>query len=249
MPPNSTYTPISRLLKQCQNCMKSESDHGRLSSCSGCKRAHYCSTECQRADWKSHKRICELTRSMRQDMKAHPDNSEMRLVGVPVAKSDQVSKKWVQQFRGLLTPTGYVALDLRANPERRLTHFLTVMLIPTFTAETLLAQDEDVRKAFVVRYAVVQRWDELHRKSENLAALKLAQDGIERSKEKYPESLGFVVAVLIPAWRRRRRIYYTARGPSFGTRQLLHLQTRGHGRVAILPDVVSSGAVHCRAPG
>jgi hypothetical protein len=29
-------------------------------------------------------------------MKERPENSEMRLVGVPVAKSDEVSKKWVQ---------------------------------------------------------------------------------------------------------------------------------------------------------
>jgi hypothetical protein len=73
------------------------------------------------------------------------------------------------------------------------------MLSPTFTAENLPVRDDDVRKAFVIDDAVVQRWDELHGKSENLAALKLAQDGIELSKEKYPESLGCVVAILIPA--------------------------------------------------
>lgn len=73
------------------------------------------------------------------------------------------------------------------------------MLIPTFTAENFPTRDEDIRKAFIVGDAVIQRWDELSGKSENLAGLKLAQDGIERSKEKYPESLGFVVAVLIPA--------------------------------------------------
>ena len=116
MPSNPKYAPWSKQLKQCQNCMKSESDQDRLSSCSACKRAHYCvgthfplpillrliydvgiqSTECQKADWKSHKRICELTRNIRRDMKENPENSDMMLVGVPVVKSDQVSKKWVQ---------------------------------------------------------------------------------------------------------------------------------------------------------
>ena len=38
----------------------------RLSCCSKCKEAHYCSRDCQVAHWKSHKRVCVSIR-------AHPD--------------------------------------------------------------------------------------------------------------------------------------------------------------------------------
>lgn len=42
---------------QCLSCgIKSQK---RLSSCSKCQSAQYCSRECQQSDWKSHKRNCE----------------------------------------------------------------------------------------------------------------------------------------------------------------------------------------------
>ena len=42
----------------------------RLSSCSKCKEAHYCSRECQVAHWKSHKSICVAIR-------AHPNGPKI----------------------------------------------------------------------------------------------------------------------------------------------------------------------------
>ena len=35
-------------------------DRKELLRCSGCKQALYCSTECQREDWRVHKRECNL---------------------------------------------------------------------------------------------------------------------------------------------------------------------------------------------
>ena len=43
---------------------------GRLSSCSKCKEAHYCSRECQVVHWKSHKSICVAIR-------AHPNGPKI----------------------------------------------------------------------------------------------------------------------------------------------------------------------------
>jgi hypothetical protein len=42
--------------KACQNCGKQD----RLAACRACSRAHYCSVECQKIDWKFHKEHCQI---------------------------------------------------------------------------------------------------------------------------------------------------------------------------------------------
>jgi len=52
---NSETTPT----KKCDNCSKHESDPEKpLKACSKCQSAHYCSRECQKADFKKHKKVC-----------------------------------------------------------------------------------------------------------------------------------------------------------------------------------------------
>jgi tetratricopeptide (TPR) repeat protein len=49
---------------RCLNCGKMATDIGcRLSKCSRCKQVSYCSRDCQRSDWKSHKVFCGMTSS------------------------------------------------------------------------------------------------------------------------------------------------------------------------------------------
>jgi splicing suppressor protein 51 len=44
---------------KCANCAKTKSDLGiDLKRCAKCQTTHYCSRECQKADWKCHKRAC-----------------------------------------------------------------------------------------------------------------------------------------------------------------------------------------------
>ena len=43
---------------QCFVCTKPESESLRLLCCTRCKSAAYCSAECQKADWKFHKKVC-----------------------------------------------------------------------------------------------------------------------------------------------------------------------------------------------
>ncbi|KAL7905645.1 hypothetical protein GGI35DRAFT_460121 [Trichoderma velutinum] len=46
-------------VEQCNTCGKTEQlDGPKLKKCKGCMKISYCSTECQRADWKQHKREC-----------------------------------------------------------------------------------------------------------------------------------------------------------------------------------------------
>ena len=43
-------------LYKCRGCGKKES---KMLRCSRCKSVYYCNTECQRAHWPSHKKICQ----------------------------------------------------------------------------------------------------------------------------------------------------------------------------------------------
>jgi splicing suppressor protein 51 len=44
---------------KCANCAKTKSDSGiNLKRCAKCQTTHYCSRECQKSDWKKHKRVC-----------------------------------------------------------------------------------------------------------------------------------------------------------------------------------------------
>lgn len=50
---------ITYLATSCKKCGKTDN----LSWCSGCHKVRYCGATCQRADWKSHKKICNWKRS------------------------------------------------------------------------------------------------------------------------------------------------------------------------------------------
>lgn len=47
---------------RCNKCAKTKSEHGvNLKRCAKCKNPHYCSRDCQKADWKTHKKSCSMT--------------------------------------------------------------------------------------------------------------------------------------------------------------------------------------------
>lgn len=61
---NKAYTAVMRedgdVNYRCRICQKTGET---MKKCSQCKTARYCSTECQKADWKQHKPICETLSS------------------------------------------------------------------------------------------------------------------------------------------------------------------------------------------
>ena len=56
-----TTEPAALCETGCRNCGKGNSDDGGkgLLRCSWCLAVRYCSVECQRADWKEHKKVCK----------------------------------------------------------------------------------------------------------------------------------------------------------------------------------------------
>lgn len=51
--------PIHRKIKYHKICVNCGTKSENMKKCSQCKSARYCSSECQRADWKKHKKICK----------------------------------------------------------------------------------------------------------------------------------------------------------------------------------------------
>ena len=56
---NKRATRGAREVRLCSCCHAAETSQKKLSACSGCKVALYCSRECQRRDWRAgHKHTC-----------------------------------------------------------------------------------------------------------------------------------------------------------------------------------------------
>ncbi len=52
---------VSIALRVCYHCGKAEDEQLKLRKCSGCSSALYCSKECQKEQWKTHKSVlCDL---------------------------------------------------------------------------------------------------------------------------------------------------------------------------------------------
>lgn len=51
--------PVITSQKKCFTCKKLETLELKMRNCSRCKKAHYCSKECQVKHWGEHKKVCQ----------------------------------------------------------------------------------------------------------------------------------------------------------------------------------------------
>ncbi|KAJ3328392.1 hypothetical protein HDU76_010034 [Blyttiomyces sp. JEL0837] len=66
---SSSENKVVRAAIGCQKCgIATKPDNTPLKACNNCKAAFYCSRECQKADWKSHKKVCT---SLAQERRAN----------------------------------------------------------------------------------------------------------------------------------------------------------------------------------
>ena len=73
----SAATGTEAATDRCENCGSIESSPGDYQCCSGCQLVNYCSTTCQKDDWKVHKGTCKLSKLFSADSEKlllHPDH-------------------------------------------------------------------------------------------------------------------------------------------------------------------------------
>ncbi|KAF8169934.1 hypothetical protein BJ912DRAFT_933544 [Pholiota molesta] len=49
----------------CLNCEDNKTAQSQLNRCGGCELVRYCGADCQKSDWKRHKKICKIIKSLR----------------------------------------------------------------------------------------------------------------------------------------------------------------------------------------
>ncbi|KAF9525272.1 hypothetical protein CPB83DRAFT_885684 [Crepidotus variabilis] len=103
----------------CNYCLK-EGTRDSVGACSGCKLVRYCSKECQRKAWPTHKRGCiRMGASLLQHRAENPAADDL---------NNRLSK-WINFWRSTIFYIAPVALDLPNHGEDRMaTHVFSLFL-------------------------------------------------------------------------------------------------------------------------
>ncbi|KDQ52767.1 hypothetical protein JAAARDRAFT_40046 [Jaapia argillacea MUCL 33604] len=108
--PSGSSHHKERGYRLCDTCGTVESPStGRFRLCGGCMTTQYCSQECQKSHWSSHKAICQHTASQmssaKQSSGGHSDEN--------IAKN---LRKFTSAHQSLLSWAGFQALQLKRLP-------------------------------------------------------------------------------------------------------------------------------------
>ncbi|KAF7793715.1 hypothetical protein EIP86_004831 [Pleurotus ostreatoroseus] len=103
-------TPKQRGYRLCDQCGAVEQPSMRFRLCGGCMTTQYCSQECQKMHWSSHKPICQHTVSQTASVK-------QQYMGTGISE-DVVKglRKFTSAHANLLSWAGFQALQLKRMP-------------------------------------------------------------------------------------------------------------------------------------
>ncbi|KAJ7101960.1 hypothetical protein C8R44DRAFT_988280 [Mycena epipterygia] len=104
-------------LTQCQYCYKSRGPGVSLQKCGGCQSALYCSKECQKNGWKTHKAKCALNQRAKE---------------LPVERVDTIKtlRGFTAKHRPTIAEAGIRALNVLVDPARAERDILMIYLRP-----------------------------------------------------------------------------------------------------------------------
>ncbi|KAI0656445.1 hypothetical protein C8Q70DRAFT_335269 [Cubamyces menziesii] len=172
--------------RKCNHCYASSTEK-KLFFCSRCKAQTYCSRECQKADWKSHKGVCMTNDLLESLLRAHensPQGQRERLGlvdGLSLRELDQRLEKWVRWHTLTLMTATVHALRLPESLARARAYVLYIRLEARPQAE----HNGAPAKFFRVRDAEVVSVEEGMRRPLpwpwSLLQLRQLQDEAERS--------------------------------------------------------------------
>ncbi|KAJ7226789.1 hypothetical protein GGX14DRAFT_417388 [Mycena pura] len=146
-------------LTQCQHCWKSKGDGVSLRKCAACKVDLYCSKQCQRSAWKSHKAKCLLNQR-----------------NLPVAQMDALKdlRSFTSKHRPTIAEAGIRALGVLADPSRAEQDVLMILLRRRMDSKR-------VETSFFVTSAIVAPLDSFPTAQEMRGQLKQASEDNKRS--------------------------------------------------------------------
>ncbi|KAF8190340.1 hypothetical protein K438DRAFT_1831891 [Mycena galopus ATCC 62051] len=109
--------------RTCATCYKPETKELKHRRCGKCQKPAYCSKECQREGWPTHKKTCQLQLQNRESLPAKGTEERDALSDI---------KRWFSKHTQLLVYTAMNAMKLHhpANVHMIKTHMLAVVLEP-----------------------------------------------------------------------------------------------------------------------
>ncbi|KAF7346765.1 hypothetical protein MSAN_01815000 [Mycena sanguinolenta] len=105
-------------LTQCQYCFKSRGPGVTLQRCGACEVDLYCSKECQRAAWKTHKRKCAINRA------------NAKIMSKTALHTLKALSAFTAKHRPTLAEAGIRALGVVTDPSRAERDLLVILLRP-----------------------------------------------------------------------------------------------------------------------
>lgn len=124
------YTPPShghrqRGVRVCDTCGSIEQPTIKFRLCGGCMTTNYCSQECQRKHWPSHKQICQHTVAQVAATKQQPISADY-----PDENIAKLLRRFTSQHTALLGWAGFQALQLKRVPSNVRQSALLIELTP-----------------------------------------------------------------------------------------------------------------------